>query len=122
MVFPRTIEFSVLMQIRFAMACSHHLPFFAERGGGRDEEVDCIPTDYPARVRRGYTAFGHSDNIQESKSQVIIMRMRNLHLRPAKILLRFKSFSLVEVVRRENNLLGFPNTRMDAPTNYKVCL
>lgn len=78
-------------------------------GEGRDEKVYCIPTDYPSRVS-GYTAFGHSDSTQ---SQAIIMRM---HLRPAKILLRFKPFSLVEGLRRGNNLLGFPHN-MDGWSN-----
>lgn len=93
-------EFPIVADpLRYEMQPS---PTVLRRKGGKRgiREADCIPADYPSQVRSGYTAFGHSDSIQANKSQVIIMRMRIRHLRPATILLRFKLFSLFEGLRR----------------------
>lgn len=74
------------LQIRFAMRCSHHLQFYAEKGGWKGWGSEL----HPRRLSvSSYTAFGHSDSIQANKSQVIIMRMRAPASPPRHTILAF---------------------------------
>lgn len=90
------------LQIRFAMRCSHHLQFHAEKGEweGWGSEL------HPRRLSvSSYTAFGHSGSFQANKSQVIIMRMCTPASPPRHTILEFQS-----VLRRGINRLGIPHT------------